>query len=123
MKKITIYENSGCNVISLDSLLTTILFFWYLKHYTEIHTAICLVLSIVFFIVFLGIYCTKIGFFILSLLYSGTVAMIAGALTLDITKGDWIWTIVIGGLVFIFSLIWHVVSLHDSGADYEAYVE
>lgn len=105
--RIEIYEDPGLGLLGLELFISIILGTIYLRETTQIHLAICILINVAIAIILVFLFFTTVGFFIISLFFTAIWTFLFGYITFWITNSDWTWTIVIGALTCIFSLLLH----------------
>lgn len=98
------------NIIVTDSIAFAI-FIGIAVHYSfNLHPGLCTIIGIISAIIAMGLFVTKIGFWIVTLFFSacwGFIGCIAGHF---FYTEDKIWDYTIFGIVFLFSVLLHWVS-------------
>jgi hypothetical protein len=88
----------------VDSLLAIALVITILYGVFHIHPAISTLLGIAFAVVLAVLFQTRVGWWIISIIYSAIWATLGGALVYSLAKGDWIWFWTSSGVIFLLSL-------------------
>jgi hypothetical protein len=91
----------------IDSLLAIAIVATVLNGFLHIHLAISILLGIVFAIILAGLFQTRIGWWIISIIYSAIWAAAGGGIVWGISNGDWIWFWTCTGVIFLLSLMQH----------------
>lgn len=108
--KLEVYRTSDKNIIVTECFLTIVVLSLILNDMTNIHTALCIAISIIVASVAFAFFNTEIGFVIISIFFSAMWALLIGYITYNISKHDWIWTIVVGIFVFLISFMKHGIA-------------
>jgi len=114
MSKIRVFESSDTKIINIEIFIVALISMWAIHTFAQIHMAISLVLGIVIGILTYIVFMTRIGFWIITILFSSLWAIIIGSFTYSATNEDPIWGIVIGIISFIAS-----IGLHSLAKRYE----
>lgn len=118
--KIQLFRESDSKIINFEIFLVMVVSAIVLITKTNIHPAICLVLAFLSGVVLFIVFRTKIGFLIVSLLFSLMWGFLVGAFISDIQEADMIWVIVAGIVTFIISYGSHRLAkrYHDNVEEY-----
>lgn len=116
--KVSVYSFSDRAILIVDEILTVAFSYIMIDYYTSFHAAICLAISLVIAGVLFAFFLTRIGFWIISIIFS----LIWTALTYKIvewlSKSDKTWMIVASIFAFIVFM-----SLHTYAKRFEDNVE
>ncbi len=91
----------------IDSLLAIAIVTTILNGFLHVHPAISVLLGIVFAIILAGLFQTRIGWWVISIIYSAIWAAAGGGIVWGLSKGDWIWFWTCTGVIFLLSLLQH----------------
>ncbi len=110
--KVHVYSSKSTEIIIVELILLTIGLSYLLITKTDLHNAFSIILSCIGSGILFAIWKSKIGFWIVSLLFSSCWGYFAGNLA-DGFIHDIIWTYVIGIIVFLISF-----GSHSRAKDY-----
>lgn len=96
------------HIILFDSILISIVAGILSNQLLHIHPAFCLLISIALFLLLFKIQYTKIGFWIISVIMSAFWGFVFAICAYAATNEDMIWTYVILGIGFIFTMLLHL---------------
>ncbi len=95
----------------IDSLITLIGSAIAIHSLTNIHPAFCILVGIAVTVILGAFFMTRIGSWIISIIYSALWGLLLDLIVFSIAHEDWIWFWVSGGIVFLISLFQHKYKL------------
>ncbi|HEX9061462.1 MAG TPA: hypothetical protein VF941_14875 [Clostridia bacterium] len=104
MAKIEVYRSSDTNLINFEILISVIIVSVIMIFMAKIHAAISICIGLVSGGLLFAVFRTKIGYWIVSILFSVMWSFFAGGIAYGISKSDKIWGIVVGIIAFLISL-------------------
>lgn len=110
MSKIEVFDSSDKKIVAADVLLTIIVSTFILSVFADLHLAISIGISIVIGVILLALFQTRIGYIIITFIFSAVWTVVAVAITHWLSKGDNVWKIVVGIFAFLASLGAHMVA-------------
>lgn len=76
----------------------------------ELHPVYSIIISLVISLIIFLIWNTKVGFWLLSILFSVGWGFLAGSITHAITEGDMIWTVFVGVVSLVIVIGLHITA-------------
>lgn len=107
MSKIEVYRSSDTKIIIFDILLTIFISSEVVHYIAKLHYAICISIGLAIGFILFFLFRTKVGFWIVTLIFSVIWAVTVGGLVYEFTKKDLTWGIVSGIFTFIIGIGCH----------------
>ncbi|MCL2216019.1 MAG: hypothetical protein FWB91_03245 [Defluviitaleaceae bacterium] len=101
-------EERGWKIIMADGLVTFAIVTAILWNLTDIHNAICFIIGLASAILLGMFFCTSVGFWIVSIIFSVIWSIIPALIAGFITDFDNIWMGAVGLVSFIICMVIHV---------------
>lgn len=107
MSKLQVYSTSDTNLLMADTLLTIVVSALLIHSNFGIHAAISIILGIVIAVALNVFFMTKVGYWVVSVVFSLIWATLGGGLVGAFTKSDKVWMWCAGGVLFLICLMKH----------------
>lgn len=101
MSRIQVFKSSDMKILAFDCLLTAFIIGFGLNSQKVMHPAFCFLIALIAVIALGLFFRTKIGFWIVTIIFSFVWAILSASLAFSITNNDPTWGWVIGGVTFI----------------------
>ena len=86
------------NIIVCDGIIVAVMLGVVCGTTWGVHPALCIVIGIITYIVFIALHMLKVGFWIITPIMTVSWTFFFGGLAHSLSNGDWIWAIVVGGI-------------------------